>query len=237
MAQKKKIRFDELLHFPNVLQNPENMAGNWKAFFGNDRRITLELACGKGEYAVGMGRLYADRNFLGVDIKGNRIWVGAKKALQEGMKNVGFLRTQIDRIDAYFSKGEVQDIWITFPDPQLRLSRAKKRLTHPIFLRRYQQFLEADSYIHVKTDSPVLYAFTRTVADLYGIEVLVAEQDLYKTPPTDPVLSIPTHYEQLDIAKSSRVHYLKLKLPRQPLPDRDEQLKEYIRERETQGGY
>ena len=173
MGQKKKIRFDELLHFPNVLQNPENIAGNWKAFFGNDRRITLELACGKGEYAVGMGRLYADRNFLGVDIKGNRIWVGAKKALQEGMKNVGFLRTQIDRIDTYFSKGEVQDIWITFPDPQLRLSRAKKRLTHPIFLRRYQQFLEADSYIHVKTDSPVLYAFTRTVADLYGIEVLV----------------------------------------------------------------
>ncbi|HYH13763.1 MAG TPA: tRNA (guanosine(46)-N7)-methyltransferase TrmB, partial [Flavisolibacter sp.] len=142
MGQKKLVRFAELKTFTNVLQYPENMAGNWNAHFQNTSPITLELACGKGEYAVGLSLLYPQRNFIGVDLKGNRIWVGAKKARQQSLTNVAFLRTQIDRITEYFLPGEVEEIWITFPDPQLRLSKTKKRLTHPKFLRMYQQFLK-----------------------------------------------------------------------------------------------
>lgn len=233
MGQKKLIRFAELETFTNVLQYPENMKGQWSRVFGNTNLITLELACGKGEYAVGLGRLYPDRNFLGVDLKGNRIWVGAKTCIKEGLTNVAFLRTQIDRIDTYFVKGEVQDIWLTFPDPQLRLSRARKRLTHPKFLRLYQQFLTADSYIHLKTDSPVLYNFTLDVIDLYGLTLVEATDDLYKNPVNNPVLAIKTHYEQLDIAGSRRIHYVKFRLPETLLPDLDEALKQRTRERET----
>src|SRR5512147_757240 len=120
MGQKKLIRFAELETFKNVLQFPQNMPGNWHSFFGNQHPITLELACGKGEYAVGLGQLYPDRNLIGVDLKGNRIWVGAKKAIQQKLDNVAFLRTQIDKIAEYFGPGEVAEIWITFPDPQLR---------------------------------------------------------------------------------------------------------------------
>src|SRR5690349_14944508 len=153
MGQKKLIRFEELKTLPNVLQYPEGMPGKWHSFFNNQNPITLELACGKGEYAVGLGRLFPEKNFIGIDIKGNRIWKGAKTALTEGLNNVAFLRTQIDQITDYFGKDEVCEIWITFPDPQLRLSKIKKRLTHPRFLRSYQQFLEAKGSIHLKTDS------------------------------------------------------------------------------------
>ena len=141
MGHKKLIRFKELETFPNVLQYPTGMSGNWKAFFKNNNPIILELACGKGEYATGLGEMYPDKNFIGVDLKGNRIWVGAKKAIQNKLANVAFLRTQIDKIAEYFAKDEIAAIWITFPDPQLRMSKAKKRLTHPKFLRLYQQFL------------------------------------------------------------------------------------------------
>jgi tRNA (guanine-N7-)-methyltransferase len=233
MGQKKLIRFAELETFSNVLQYPENMRGKWHESFAGKSRITLELACGKGEYAVGMGRLFPERNFVGVDIKGNRIWVGAKTALQEGLRNILFLRSQIDRIDTYFNKGEVQDIWLTFPDPQLRISKAKKRLTHPKFLRKYQQFLAPDSYIHLKTDSPVLYAFTLDVIQLYGLELAVSTDDLYAEEIKDPVLQIQTHYEKLDIAKSNKIHYLCFRLPEQTLPDKDELLNQRTRERET----
>src|SRR5690242_2062099 len=124
MGQKKLERFAELETMPNVLQFPKEMAGKWNDFFQNKFPITLELACGKGEYAVGLGRLYPQRNFIGIDLKGNRIWVGAKKALNENLKNVAFLRTQIDQIAEYFAENEVSEIWITFPDPQLRMSKA-----------------------------------------------------------------------------------------------------------------
>ncbi|HEX8462341.1 MAG TPA: tRNA (guanosine(46)-N7)-methyltransferase TrmB, partial [Segetibacter sp.] len=138
MGLNKLERFAEIKTFSNVLEYPQDMKGKWKEFFGNDNPITLELACGKGEYAVGLGRLHRDKNFLGLDIKGNRMWVGARTALKEGLTNVGFIRTQIEKITDYFAEGEVAEIWITFPDPQLRGSKAKKRLTHPRFLRLYQ---------------------------------------------------------------------------------------------------
>ena len=131
MGQKKLIRFEELKTFPNVLQYPQDMAGNWDVFWKNNNPVILELACGKGEYAVGLGKLYPDKNFIGIDLKGNRIWVGAKKALQQNLKNVAFLRTQIDQVAGYFAANEVEAIWITFPDPQLRRSKAKKKIDAP----------------------------------------------------------------------------------------------------------
>src|ERR1043166_4191612 len=171
MGHKKLIRFSELETFENVLQYPTNMKGNWKKIFKNNNPIILELACGKGEYATGLGEIFPGKNFIGVDLKGNRIWVGAKKALENNLTNVAFLRTQIDKITDYFSKDEISEIWITFPDPQLRTSKSKKRLTHPKFLRLYQQFLFPDGPIHLKTDSPDLYQFTKLVIEMYGCKL------------------------------------------------------------------
>jgi tRNA (guanine-N7-)-methyltransferase len=233
MGQKKLQRFAEVSTFSNVLQYPENMPGNWKTFFNNNNPITLELACGKGEYAVGLGRLFPQRNFLGVDLKGNRIWVGAKKALQEKLTNVGFLRTQIDRIGTYFAPGEVSEIWLTFPDPQLRTSRARKRLTHPKFLRLYQEILKPGGIIHLKTDSPSLYRFTKWVIELYDLPVIEDIEDVYAEETVSEVLQIKTHYESLDIAQSNKIHYLQFMLPATPLPDKESALKILLLEEEA----
>lgn len=233
MAHKKLIRFKELETFPNVLQYPENIKGRWALFFRNNNPITLELACGKGEYAVGLGEKYPERNFIGVDLKGNRIWVGAKKALQANLQNVAFLRIQIDHIADYFAKGEVHEIWITFPDPQLRTSKAKKRLTHPRFLRCYQQILVPGGLIHLKTDSPRLYDFTKCVIDMYGCRLLADLDDLYRHSELPDELKIKTYYESLDIAQSNKVHYLCFSLPdRMPAKEKDEELKQYLKEHE-----
>ncbi len=207
MGQKKLVRFAELETFKHVLQYPENMAGKWGDWFGNGNSITLELACGKGEYAVGLGRLYPDRNFLGIDQKGNRLWVGAKQCLQEGLNNVGFLRTQIDQIASYYKKDEVAEIWITFPDPQLRNSKYKKRLTHPKYLRLYHQFLQNKGKIHLKTDSPNLYHFTLKVIELYRLVLHESTDDLYAHANLTSEQQIQTHYEKLDIAGSNKIHY------------------------------
>jgi len=233
MGQKKLIRFEELKTFPNVLQFPKDAAGKWGEFFRNDHPITLELACGKGEYAVGLGQLYPQRNFIGIDLKGNRIWVGAKKALQTGLANVAFIRTQIDQLGDCFAKNEVEEIWITFPDPQLRLSKAKKRLTHPKFLRLYQQFLVPGGCIHLKTDSPDLYRFTKTVIDLYGCPLHQDSDNVYNEGAVSEELKIKTHYESMDIAGSNRIHYLCFALPEHlPGKEKDEQLKQVLKEYE-----
>jgi tRNA (guanine-N7-)-methyltransferase len=213
MGQKKLIRFAEIKTFPNVLQFPQGMKGKWQTFFENQNPLTLELACGKGEYALGLGALHPQNNYLGVDLKGNRLWVGAKKAIQQQLKNVAFLRTQIDKINDYFAADEVNEIWITFPDPQLRLSKAKKRLTHPKFLRMYQQFLKPGGLIHLKTDSPALYQFTKLVCGLYGCNVFQDYDDLKNQPAISDELKIETHYEKLDIAQSNRIHYISFSLP------------------------
>lgn len=237
MGQKKLQRFAELDTFPNVLQFPGSVKGTWQGFFKRPGPITLELACGKGEYAVGLGRKYPERNFIGVDLKGNRIWVGAKKAIKEGLENVAFLRTAIDQVDCYFEKDEVSEIWITFPDPQLRFSKAKKRLTHPKFLRLYQQFLVPGGKIHLKTDSPDLYRFTKAVIELYHCTVIRDIEDVYGLENIPADLEIKTHYESLDIAGSNRVHYLCFSLPPQLAgKEMDAVLKEKIREHEGTGG-
>jgi tRNA (guanine-N7-)-methyltransferase len=208
MGQKKLIRFAEIETFPNVLQYPQHIKGKWNEFFKNEKSITLELACGKGEYTVGLGRLYSQRNFIGIDIKGNRMWVGAKTALKEGLHNIAFLRTQIDRINEFFAADEVSEIWITFPDPQLRQSKHKKRLTHPKYLRFYQQLLKADGLIHLKTDSPVLYQFTKKVIELHALPLHTDYENLYRQQQLSDELKIKTHYEGLDIAGSNRIYYL-----------------------------
>lgn len=225
MGKHKLERFEAIKSFSNVLQYPPNMPGNWKLHFGNAHPLTLELGCGRGEYSVGLARLYPDRNFIGIDIKGNRIWKGAKDALDEQLDNVAFVRSQIEQVGAYFGPDEVQEIWITFPDPQLRGSRMKKRLTHPRFLRLYQQFLLPEGIIHLKTDSPDLYDFTKAVIRLYGLSIIADDADIYKNLQVSPELSIKTHYEQMDIAGSQRVHYLSFQINK-PLPlEKDKELK------------
>jgi tRNA (guanine-N7-)-methyltransferase len=210
------------------------MPGKWNVFFANQNPIILELACGKGEYALGLGTLYTDKNFIGIDLKGNRIWVGAKKALQNNLMNVAFLRTQIDKINEHFAKDEVSEIWITFPDPQLRLSKAKKRLTHPKFLRMYQQLLKPGGLIHLKTDSPDLYLFTKKVIELYNCKTVTDIDDVYSIQAVPDVLKIKTHYESLDIAGSNRIHYLCFSLPENiPGKETDEQLKQLLKEYAT----
>jgi tRNA (guanine-N7-)-methyltransferase len=226
MGQKKLVRFEAIRHFPNVLEYPKEMAGKWHTFFHNSQPITMELACGKGEYAVGMSRLYPHRNFIGMDIKGNRIWRGAKTALDEGLGNVAFIRSQIDKVCDYFSPGEVAEIWITFPDPQLRASRSKKRLTHPRFLRLYQRFLHADGCIHLKTDSPVLYKFTLDVIQLFELELLYHTDNLYAQESLSPELHIKTHYEGLDIAGSNTIHYIRFQVNKDMPLEKDILLKE-----------
>ena len=234
MGQKKLIRFEAIKSFPNVLQYPEGMAGQWAAFFKNEHPLTLELACGKGEYTVGLAKMYPGRNFLGVDMKGNRIYIGAKKCLEEKITNAAFLRTHIDKLPSYFIKGEVEEIWLTFPDPQLRKSRAKKRLTHPAFLRLYKQILVEGGPIHLKTDSPDLFDFTKMVIDMYGLKLSESDDNIYQKPDVREELKIKTYYEGLDIADSKRIHYLKFSLPANDLPELDRTLHKKIMQHETE---
>lgn len=231
MGQKKLVRFAELETFSNVLQYPESTPGTWNSFFDNKNPIVLELACGKGEYALGLAEIYPNKNFIGVDQKGNRLWVGAKKATSHHLKNVAFLRIQIDRITDFFGTEEIEEIWITFPDPQLRVSKSKKRLTHPKFLRLYYQILVPGGKIHLKTDSPDLYRFTKKVISMYGCSLHKDFDDLYAEPGISRELQIRTHYEALDIARSNRIHYLCFSLPSHlPSKEMDATLQQFLKD-------
>ena len=228
MAQKKLKRFAEIKTFPNVLEYPPGMQSGWGQFFKNDNPLVLELACGRGEYTVGLARLFPNQNFIGIDIKGNRMYIGAKKCLAEKITNAAFLRSQIEKIEDYFAPAEIDEIWITFPDPQLRTSRAKKRLTHPRFLRLYQKVLKPNGPIHLKTDSPELYHFTKKVIELYGLPVLEDCNDVYGQPVVQEELKIKTHYENLDIAQSKKIHYLRFTMPG-VIKDIDAELQEILK--------
>jgi len=192
--------------------------------------LTLELACGRGEYAVGLGRMFPEQHFIGIDLKGNRIWKGASIANKDGLKNVAFVRSQIELTSNYFAKDEVDEIWITFPDPQLRWSKAKKRLTHPKFLRLYKQFLKNDGIVHLKTDSPLLYNFTLKVIELYGLHLIYKTDNLYAEQNIDPRCLIKTYYEGLDIAQSNKIHYIQFNIDRDLPLELDEILKEAIKD-------
>jgi tRNA (guanine-N7-)-methyltransferase len=192
--------------------------------------LTLELACGRGEYAVGLGRMFPEQHFIGIDLKGNRIWKGASIANKDGLTNVAFVRSQIELTSNYFAKDEVDEIWITFPDPQLRWSKSKKRLTHPKFLRLYQQFLKNDGIVHLKTDSPLLYNFTLKVIELYGLHLIYKTDNLYSEQNIDPRCLIKTYYEGLDIAQSNKIHYIQFNIDRDLPLELDEILKEAVKD-------
>ncbi|MBP6430457.1 MAG: tRNA (guanosine(46)-N7)-methyltransferase TrmB [Ferruginibacter sp.] len=231
MAQKKLLRFAQIKTFANVLEYPQNMQGKWNTYFENDNPIILELACGRGEYTVGLSALYPNKNFIGVDIKGNRMYIGAKKCLDNNLSNAAFLRTQIEMLPDYFAANEIDEIWITFPDPQLRTSKAKKRLTHPRFLRLYQQVLKKEGCIHLKTDSPHLFNFTKKVIEHYGLLLVEENSNVYQSTNVWQDLLIKTHYESLDIAQSKRIHYLQFKLPNQ-IKDMDAVFQEILKDEE-----
>ncbi|MBL0146913.1 MAG: tRNA (guanosine(46)-N7)-methyltransferase TrmB [Chitinophagaceae bacterium] len=232
MAQKKLQRFADIKTFKNVLEYPGNMQGKWSSFFGNTNPVILELACGRGEYTVGLSKLHTNKNIIGVDVKGNRMYIGAKKCLENNQPNAAFLRTQIEMLPNYFAAGEVDEIWITFPDPQLRTSKAKKRLTHPRFLRLYQQVLKTNGVVHLKTDSPDLFAFTKKVIEHYNLNLIEANNNIYADKDCKPELTIKTHYESLDIAQSKRIHYLQFTLPT-IIKDIDDEFQEILKNEES----
>ncbi len=217
MGQKKLVRFHAISTFPNVLQYPEGVKGKWHEYFKNDNPITLELACGKGEYSVNLGREHKDRNFIGVDIKGNRIYIGAKTALAEKLDNVAFLRGQIGQITDYFEREEVSDLWIVFPDPFLRDSKAKNRLTHPRFLRLYQQILPPGGIIRLKTDSKELYDFTLETIQEQNCIIQENIADIYGQQKATGPLAIKTFYETMHLAEGRTIYYVAFSLPEHPI--------------------
>lgn len=205
MGKDKLRRFAENLtfdcfvqpEFDDVFRKDHPLKGHWHSdFFHNDHPIVLELGCGKGEYTVALAERDPQRNFIGIDIKGARMWRGAKSATERKMSNVGFLRTRIELIGSFFAAGEVSEIWITFPDPQLRTRRAKKRLTAPPFLASYASLLADDGKIHLKTDSKHLYNYTQAVIERLELPCEIANPDIYGTGFADEVLSVKTAYEQ-----------------------------------------
>jgi len=212
VGKDKLKRFAEVAGFANVLQLDEGkpMAGKWSnGFFKNGHPLVLELACGKGEYTVNLAQMFPERNFLGIDYKGNRIWRGAKTALEEAINNVGFLRIQIENITDYFSPGEVDEIWITFPDPQPQLSREKKRLTSPRFLEKYKQILNPGGIVHLKTDNDGLHAYTVETIAALGLKNYGQTEDLYNSSLADEVLSIKTYYERKYLKDNKNINYVK----------------------------
>ncbi|MDO3627133.1 tRNA (guanosine(46)-N7)-methyltransferase TrmB [Mucilaginibacter sp. BT774] len=212
MGKDKLRRFAEVSTFSNVVQLDAGkpFKGKWASdFFKNNNPVVLELACGKGEYTVNLGRLFPQKNFIGIDYKGNRIWRGAKTALEDGVSNVGFLRIQIETIQDYFAKGEIDEIWITFPDPQPQISREKKRLTSPRFLEKYKEMLKPAGHVNLKTDNDALHAYTSEKIDDLGLKLFVKTEDLYNSEYADEVLSIKTYYEKKYLQDNKNINYLK----------------------------
>ena len=212
MGKDKLRKFAEIETFANVyeLDAGKSLKGKWsKMHFKNDAPLVLELACGKGEYTVNLAQLFPAKNFIGIDYKGNRIWRGAKTAIEEGINNVAFLRIQIEQILDYFEADEVSEIWITFPDPQPQLSREKKRLTAPRFLEKYKVILQESSPINLKTDNDDFYAFTLETIEQLGLKLHVRTEDLYRSDLVDEVLAIKTYYEKKYLAHDKNINYVR----------------------------
>lgn len=221
MSKNKLAKFADMAGYPHVFEYPfsvvENVPfegkGKWHEFFGNNNPIVLELGCGRGEYTVGLAEKFPECNFIGVDIKGARMWSGATESLQKGMKNVAFLRTNIEIIDRFFDTDEVDEIWITFPDPQMK--KATKRLTSTYFMERYRRFLKDGGTVHLKTDSNFLFTYTHYMIERNGLKTLVETDDLYHSGLADDILSIQTYYENQWIGRGLNIRYVKFELPRQ----------------------
>ena len=220
MSKGKLAKFADMAAFPHVFEYPFSvvdnvpfeMRGAWnERFFKNDHPIVLELGCGRGEYTVGLGRLFPEKNFIGVDIKGARMWSGAKESAETGMTNVAFLRTNIEIIDRFFAPGEVSEIWLTFSDPQMK--KATKRLTSTYFMERYRRFLVDNGLIHLKTDSNFMFTYTRYMVEHNHLPVEVLTDDLYHSGLANEILSIRTYYEQQWLDRGLNIKYLRFRLP------------------------
>lgn len=223
MGSKNKLkRFRENESFENVVQpsreeiteNRYHLKGNWKRdFFKNNNPIVLELGCGKGEYSVALAKEYPHKNFLGIDIKGARFWRGAKTASEEGLKNVGFMRTQIELIDLIFEEDEVDEIWITFPDPQIKYKRTKHRLTNTNFLQKYKQVLKPGGMVNLKTDSEFMHGYTLGLLHGEGHEIVQANHDVYKNEYSPKeVIGIQTFYEKQYLEQGKPITYIQFKI-------------------------
>ena len=209
MTVKKLRRFAELATFTNTFQNSADLKGKWNSdYFRNSNPITLELACGKAEYTIALAQKYPDRNFIGVDLKGARLWRGAKTALEQNLNNTAFLRTPIERIDEFFSIGEVAEMWIPFPDPFPRRGKAKKRLTSPRFLNLYRNVLKSGGVIHLKTDDENLFNYPMETLQIEKFPVPQANPDLYSCPELNDLLTIQTTYEIKHLAVGKKIKYL-----------------------------
>lgn len=215
MGKDKLRKFAEIDTFPNVYQMEEGKAlkGKWgSSHFKNDQPIVLELACGKGEYAVNLAKMFPKKNFIGIDLKGNRIWRGARTGVDEGIENLAFLRIQIEDIVDFFGENEVDEIWITFPDPQPQESREKKRLTYPGFLAKYKKFLRHHGKINLKTDNDGLYAYTLEQIAAHGLAHFKNTDNLYKSEFYNDVLAIKTHYERIYLKHDKNINYIQFSL-------------------------
>ena len=220
MGSKNKLkRFKENETFSNVIQptreevlnNTLMLKGNWnRNFFKNQNPIVLELGCGKGEYSVNLATMFPEKNFLGIDIKGARFWRGAKTALAEKINNVGFLRTQIELVDCIFDENEVDEIWITFPDPQIKYKRTKHRMTNPDFLNKYKKILKPNGMVHLKTDSEYMHGYTLGLLQGLGLTIEYAHHDVYGTTNAPKeVTAIQTYYESQYLAINKKITYLR----------------------------
>jgi tRNA (guanine-N7-)-methyltransferase len=224
LGSKNKLkRFNQNLTFPNVIQpsreelieNKFPLKGNWrKDFFKNENPIVLELGCGKGEYSVYLAKENLDKNFIGIDLKGARLWAGAKESLILELTNVAFIRAQIELVSDLFSENEIDEIWITFPDPQIKHKRTKHRLTNPQFLAKYKNILKPEGFIHLKTDSEYMHGYTLGLLQGMGIEVEYAHHDLYTNPYAPKEASaVQTYYEKIYLEENKPITYLKFKFP------------------------
>lgn len=211
MGKDKLRKFAEIDTFSNVYQLDagKELKGKWAAqHFKNNNPVVLELACGKGEYSVGLAKMFPEKNFIGVDLKGNRIWRGARTGIDEGIANLAFLRIQIEDIMEFFGEHEVDEIWITFPDPQPQDSREKKRLTFPGFLDKYRTFLKPGGKINLKTDNDGLYLYTVEKVQELGLICHKNTDQLYKSEFADAVLAIKTHYERIYLKHDKNINYI-----------------------------
>jgi tRNA (guanine-N7-)-methyltransferase len=220
VGKGKLGKFAEMKTFQNVFQpafeevfrKDFSLKNKWHSYFGNENPIILELGCGKGEYTTSLAETCPDRNFIGVDIKGSRMWTGAKYALRNNLGNAAFIRTRIEFTGSFFGKDEIQEIWLTFPDPQLKRKRNKKRLMAPGYLNLYRSFLVNNGLVHLKTDKAVLYKYTISLASLNRLEVVQATDDLYRQSDVGNSLKIMTCYEKQYLAEGKKIHYLAFRL-------------------------
>ncbi len=220
MPKNKRAKYKAIKSFQNVFEIPYSSAqedfkykGKWhKDFFKNDYPIVLELGCGKGEYSVALAQRYPEKNFIGVDIKGDRLYKGAVDAIEKELPNVAFIRSQIQFVTSFFVPNEVDEIWLTFPDPQLQKPRHRKRLTAPEFLKKYSNIIRKNGIVHLKTDNTELFEFTIDVVKNMNQKMLCVNDDIYALPAPEEVTGIKTYYEELFAAKGEKIKYLSFAL-------------------------